>query len=89
MRERLDTAHDSDEMTDEIAITERAIARAKMDDKAYWRVLARYYLGRQVIWEIAMFYHTSEDGLNRLFLEAKGCVAQHIYDIENERVELF
>ncbi|KKK72610.1 hypothetical protein LCGC14_2902130, partial [marine sediment metagenome] len=41
MREHVDPAADSDEMTDEIAVTERAIARTKMEDKAYWRVIAR------------------------------------------------
>ena len=88
LKERLDIAHDSDEMTTEIAITERAVARAKLEEKAYWRVLARYYLGRLSIVEIAMFFHTSEDGTKQLFLEAKGCVAGHIYDIEREKVEL-
>jgi len=88
LKERLDIAHDSAEMTDEMVVTERAVARTKMEDKAYWRVLARYYLGRLSIVEIALFFHTSEDGLNRLFLEAKGKVASHIYDIEQEKVEL-
>jgi len=87
LKERLDIAHDSDEMTDEIAVTERAVARAKLEEKAYWRVLARYYLGRLSIVEIALFFHTSEDGLKRLFLEAKGCVSKHIYESEQEGVE--
>ena len=84
MAERLDTPADSDEMTAEIIVTERAIARTKMEDKAYWRVIAKYYLGRQSIIIMSLLWHVSEDGLKRLFDEAKGRVGEHIFDIENE-----
>lgn len=82
MRERLDRGADSQEMTDEIAITERAIARTKLEDRAYWRVIAKYYLGSLALVEIANFYHTSETGIKSLFLRAKGRVADNIYQIE-------
>jgi hypothetical protein len=85
LKERLDKAVDSAEMTDEIAITERAMARAKLDNKAYWRILARYYLGLLSIIEISLFYHTTESSTKQLFLEAKGKVAEHIVEIERER----
>ena len=83
MQEFLDNAADSDEMTDDIAITERAIARTKMEDKAYWRVIARWYLGRLPFVEIALFFNVSEYDVKQLFLEAKGRIGQHICDIEN------
>ena len=84
MREYVDPAADSDEMTEEIAVTERAIARTKMEDKAYWRVIARYYLGRLSLIEIALFFHVAEDGLKRLFEQAKSRISNHILDIERE-----
>lgn len=84
MRERLDVPADSEEMTEEVAITERAIARTKMEDKAYWHVIKKYYLGRLNKMEIAAFYHVSYDGLNRLFQQAKSRISEHISDIERE-----
>ena len=81
LKERLDKAHDID-MNDEIAITERAVARTKMEDKAYWRVIARYYLGRLSCIEIALTFHVSEHGIKRLLLEAKGRIGDHIATME-------
>lgn len=82
LRERLDPGADSDEFTDEVMVTERAVARTKLEEKAYWRVIAKYYLGRMSIAEIAPIYHVSEGSLERLFAAAKSCVRRHIYDIE-------
>lgn len=85
MRERLDRGADSAEMTGEIAITERAVARAKLQEKAYWRVIARTYMDDLSPAEIASFFHVSEDSIVRLMAEAKACVQNHIYDIERGR----
>ena len=82
MRERLDKGADSAEMTDEIAVTERAVARAKMQEKAFWRVLAKYYLGRMPFVEIAFDFNVSEVSLKALFEDARACVHGHILDIE-------
>lgn len=88
MRERLDRAIDSAEMDTEIAVTERAVARAKMQERAYWRIIAKYYLGRLSILEIAAGLSfasrlpVSEDSLSRLLEQAKACVHGHILDIE-------
>ena len=82
MKEHLDPAADSDVMTDEIVITERAIARSKMEDRAYCRVIKHYYMGRESFAEIAGFFNVSEDSIKRLFYEAKGRVGWHIFDIE-------
>lgn len=82
MRERLDKAADSAEMTDEIAVTERAVARAKNQQKAYWQIISRYYLGRLSIMEIAALLRCNEDGLKRLLEQAKACVHEHIVELE-------
>ena len=84
MREYVDAAADSAEMTVDISITERALARTKMEDKAYWRVISRYYLGRQPLIFIAGYFHVSEHNIKRLFDEAKGRIGWHIFEIENE-----
>lgn len=82
LRERLDSANDSEEFTDEIATTERAIARTAMEDKAYEIVIKEVYLGRHSIHWISLYLHVSESGLNRLFLQAKDRIRAHIFDIE-------
>ena len=82
MREYLDPPADSDLMTDEIVITERAIARAKMEDRAYCRVIKKYYLGRLSFAEIAGSFNVSERSIARLFDEAKGRIGWHIFEIE-------
>ena len=81
LQERVDKSHDID-MTDEIAVTERAVARTKMDDRSYWKVIARYYLGRLSCVEISLQFHTSEHGIKQLLLEAKGRIGEHIAVIE-------
>lgn len=86
LKERLDQAADSDVMTDEIVITERAIARAKNEDKAYCRVIKHYYMGRESFAEIAGFFNVSEDSIKRLFHEAMGRVGWHIYEIERGKL---
>jgi len=82
LRERLDQAADSAEMTPEIQITEQAIARTKMEEKAYWRVIAKYYLGGLAAVEISHFYSTSEGGIKRLLLQAKTRIGEHIFSLE-------
>jgi len=82
MRERLDRAADSAEMTKEIEITEQAIARTKMEDKAYWRVIARYYLDHLSFVEISMQFRASEHGIKRLLLQAKTRIGEHIFSLE-------
>lgn len=81
-RERIDRAHDSAELTDAVENVERAVARAKMQDAAYWRVIARYYLGRMSEIEIAGFFGASEGGIKRLLDEAKAVIAAHLRGIE-------
>lgn len=82
MRERLDRSADSAVMTDEVAITERACARTKLKQKAYYRVIAKAYLGRYNTVEMAAFWGESEGSISRLLEDAKACVHGHILDIE-------
>ena len=82
LKERLDIGVDSITMTPEIEITERAVARTFMEDKAYRRVIKRYYLGRLSTCEIASQFYVSESGINDLLAEAKSHIHQHILDIE-------
>lgn len=84
MKERLDPFADSAEMTPEIALTERACARTKLEDKAYYSVIARYYLGQQPICFIAQFFDKPEKSIQRLFDEAKGRIGWYIFEIESE-----
>ena len=82
MREFIDPCADSDEMTKEIAITEMAIARTKLEEKAYWRVISRYYLGGLSLIEIALFFHKSEQRIKFLFSHAQSRIGEHIVEIE-------
>lgn len=82
LKERIDKAHDID-MTDEIAITERAVARTKIEDKAYWRVISRYYLGRLSCVEISLQFYTSEHGIKSLLLQAKSRIGDHIATMDS------
>jgi len=84
MKERTDIAADSAEMTQEIAVTERAMARTKMEDKAYWRVISGYYLKRRSIIIMSLFWRVSEKRLKLLFDEARGRIGWHIFEIEGE-----
>ena len=86
MKERTDIAADSAEMTPEIEVTERAMARTKSEDKAYWRVISGYYLKRRSIIIMSLFWRVSEKSLKRLFDEAKGRIGWHIFEIEDERL---
>ena len=81
-RERMDRAHDSAELTDAIANVERAVARAKMQEVAYWRVIARYYLGRMAEIEIAGFFGCSEGDIKQLLHEARAVVESHLRRLE-------
>ena len=81
LQERQDKSHDCD-MTDEIAITERAVARTKIEDRAYWKVIARYYLGRLSCIEIALQFRVSEHGIKGLLLQAKSRIGEHIAVME-------
>ena len=82
MQERLDQAADSHEMSDEIAVTERAMARTKMEHKVFWRVLAKYYLGRLSFVEISLDFNSAEINVRRLFDRAKSRVGEHINAID-------
>ena len=82
MRERLDKGLDSDEMTPAIEITERALAKTKIEHIAYWRVISRYYLSRFSEMEIAAFFGLPEDRIKRLRLQALSRVGEHIEDLE-------
>ena len=82
MRERLDKAADSFEMTDEIAATERAIARTKLQRKLYWKIIQRYYLGRLSLMEIAYFFHASESRIKATYDEACVVIHRNILEIE-------
>ena len=81
LQERTDAGHDV-EMTEEVVVTERAVARVKCAEKAYWRVISRYYLGRLSFYEISRFFHVSEDGVKRLFCQAKLRIAVEIIKID-------
>ena len=81
LHERTDASHQA-EMTEEVVVTERAVARVKCQDKAYWRVISRYYLGRLSFYEISRFFHVSEDGVKRLFCQAKLRIAVEIIKID-------
>ena len=83
LRERQDRAVDAREFTNEVAVTERAVARAKLEDKAYWRVISRYYLGRWSAAEIAGLFAVDEASIARLLHQAKCRVFAFIIDIED------
>jgi len=88
LREKSDRAVDSAELTDDILHVERAVARARIKDKAYWRVISRYYLGRMSEIEIAGFFGVSESNIKTLLEEAKSEVRQNLFltdCIESER----
>ena len=87
LKERLDMAADSAEMTDEIMVTERAIARTKMEDKAYWRVISRWYLGRLSFIEISLFFHTPEDGIKQFRADQR--LGRPLAGLEGNRGEIF
>ncbi len=82
MKARHDTPADSAEMTDEVAITERALARVKMEDRAYWNIIEKYYLGRQPVVFIALSIDKPKDRVQSLLDEAIGRVGEHIFLLE-------
>ena len=82
-KEYLSPAADSDQMTDEVVITERAIGRTKLEDKAYWRVINHYYIHRQPLFVMSLFWQVSESEIRGLFDEAKGRIGWHIFEIES------
>ncbi len=81
LREPLDRSHDG-EPTTRIMNTERAVARARNDDRSYSVVLKKYYLGRQGIIEIAGFYESTRHDMESLLIEARNCVGRHLGEIE-------
>ena len=84
MSEHLDPAADSDEMTEEIVVTERAIGRTKMEDKVYWDVIEGFYIRRLSLTQSALFFNVPYYDFKSLFNYAKSRVGWHIYEIERE-----
>lgn len=83
LKERLDQAADSAEMTDEIAITERAVAKTKAESRMHWRVISRYYLGRLSEVEIGLDLQRSHDQVKVDLLRARGSIASYIILLDN------
>ena len=79
-------AADSDIMSDEIAITDRAIGRTMMEGRAQKRLINNHFLGRQSIIMLSLFWNVPEKGLIRLLAEVKSRIGWHIFEIENERL---
>ena len=82
-KEHLPPAADSAEMTDEVVITERAIGRTKIEHNAYWRVIYHYYIHRQPLFTMSIYWNVPESEIKRLFDEAKGRIGWHIFEIES------
>lgn len=83
LRERLDSCHDSAEMSAEIEITERAVARTKKQHPKYTRIIKRYYLGRRNTMEIASEFGVPEAYVIRNLENARSCIHEHICEVEN------
>ncbi|KKM63556.1 hypothetical protein LCGC14_1510340 [marine sediment metagenome] len=81
-------AADSDIMSDEIAVTDRAVGRTMMEAWENKRLIRHHFLGRQTIIMLSLFWNVSENGLIRLLAEVKGRIGWHIFEIENERLTI-
>ena len=82
MRERLDRANDSAEMTPSIEVVEKALAQVKSERRDYLRVIKRYYLSRRNEIEIASEWNRSANRVRDLLKQAKACTAGHIQKLE-------
>lgn len=85
MRERLPAGADSDEFTEEIEATEKAVARTRNDQREWWRVLARYYMSDLSPYEIAKSLRFTEGYTRLLLMQAVNRVAHHVERLAREK----
>jgi hypothetical protein len=71
MREKLDQAHDSAEMTDRIANAEKALARLGQKNRIWLKILKKYYLARKGEAEIASGMRLTEGYTRNLLKEGR------------------
>lgn len=89
LRERVDKAHEG-EPTAEIALTESAIARMKIQRQDYWRYFARYYLNPTQLseFEISNETNTPLERVTAILRQARILVGYHRYRLQSEAESL-
>ena len=80
LRERTDQAH-MGEPDEEVAATERAVAKMRVQRKDYWSAFARYYLSPTELSEeeIADELGFSEERINAMLRQARILVGYHLH----------
>lgn len=84
LRERLDRSRDSYDMTPEVEITEKAVARFRLEARDGWRIVKRFYLGRLGEIEIASEFGYTRGFVGELLRESRARIGQHIIRLERE-----
>jgi hypothetical protein len=84
LRERLDHAHDT-QPTEEIAVTDKAVAQMRVKRKDYWRVFADFYLnpGEPSEYEIARQHNYPTERVTAMLRQARFLVGHYIFRLEN------
>lgn len=82
LRERIDHGHES-EPTAEIALTDKAVGKMKVQRKDYWRPFARYYLNPTSLSEeeIAALLAMPTMRVNAMLRQARILVGYHLHQL--------
>lgn len=86
LRERTESEH-AGEPTAEIALTDRAVARMKVQRKDYWRAFSRYYLNPTSLTEeeIADDIHLPAERVNAMLRQARILVGFHLHQLRSAK----
>lgn len=70
------------ELTPELEVVEKAIARLKVQNPTYKRIIMRYWLGHVPMFEIAAELKTSDERAKEILGRAEAQVARNILELE-------
>ena len=82
MREKLDHAHDSAEMTPRIERAEKALAMVKAQNRIWLKVIKKYYLARRGPAEIASELRMTHGYVRDLLKSGKNCFWSYYLEIK-------
>ena len=72
------------DLTPELEVTEKAIARLKVQNPKYKRLIMRYWLGRVPLYEIAAEYHVDDERIRWMLWRAEAQVGRNMIEIEEK-----
>jgi hypothetical protein len=80
--DRIQNDHGYIEITPEIEITDRAVARVRQEKAWKWHIIRRHYLGKLGYTELASRLHRPVDAIKQMIWAAESSVGRYILLLE-------